>query len=72
MPHVWPTVGQTWDAADFHLHGHWQASDAVGNLAGYTYPNGVTTALQYDPLNRLTALASQGPQGAATRLVAHL
>jgi RHS repeat-associated protein len=39
--------------------------DAVGNLAGYTYPNGVTTALQYDPLNRLTSLASQGPQGAA-------
>ena len=30
--------------------------DAVGNLAGYTYPNGVTTALQYDPLNRLTTV----------------
>ena len=21
VPHVWPTVGQTWDAADFLLHG---------------------------------------------------
>ena len=34
--------------------------DAVGNLAGYTYPNGVSTTLQYDGLNRLTNLASQG------------
>jgi YD repeat-containing protein len=41
----------------------------VGNLAGYTYPNGVTTALQYDPLNRLTSLASQGAQGAVASYV---
>jgi YD repeat-containing protein len=32
--------------------------------AGYTYPNGVSTTLQYDPLNRLTSLAAQGAQGA--------
>ena len=38
--------------------------DEVGNLAGYTYPNGVSTTLQYDGLNRLTSLAAQGAQGA--------
>jgi RHS repeat-associated protein len=37
--------------------------DEVGNLAGYTYPNGVNTTLQYDGLNRLTSLSAQGPQG---------
>jgi RHS repeat-associated protein len=37
--------------------------DEVGNLAGYTYPNGVATTLQYDGLNRLTNLASKGQQG---------
>ena len=30
----------------------------MGNLAGYTYPNGVSSTLQYDGLNRLTNLAS--------------
>ena len=48
MPHSIPSVGLEWGCG----------------LAGYTYPNGVTTALQYDPLNRLTSLASQGAQGA--------
>jgi YD repeat-containing protein len=37
--------------------------DAVGNLGGYTYPNGVSTALQCDGLNRLTALSSQAQLG---------
>ncbi len=32
--------------------------DAVGNLQGYTYPNGVNTAVQYDSLNRLTNMVS--------------
>ena len=32
--------------------------DAVGNLSGYSYPNGVATTFQYDNLNRLTSLAS--------------
>jgi len=32
------------------------AYDDVGNLAGYTYPNGVATAYTYNSLNRLTNL----------------
>ena len=32
--------------------------DAVGNLAGYSYPNGVSTSYTYDPLNRLTNMQS--------------
>jgi RHS repeat-associated protein len=35
----------------------------VGNLAVYTYPNGVTSTLQYDTLNRLTSLGAQSPSG---------
>jgi RHS repeat-associated protein len=30
--------------------------DKVGNLGGYTYPNGVQSAFVYDALNRLTSL----------------
>ena len=30
--------------------------DAVGNLAGYAYPNGVSTGYSYDNLNRLTSM----------------
>jgi len=37
--------------------------------AGYTYPNGVSTTLQYDGLNRLTSLGSQSPLGAAASYV---
>jgi len=32
--------------------------DPVGNLAGYSYPNGVSTSYAYDPLNRLTQMQS--------------
>ena len=32
--------------------------DAVGNLAGYSYPNGVSTGYGYDNLNRLTSMQS--------------
>ncbi len=32
--------------------------DAVGNLSGYTYPNGVQTSYNYDGLNRLTQMGS--------------
>ena len=32
--------------------------DAVGNLAGYAYPNGVSTGYSYDNLNRLTSMQS--------------
>jgi len=32
--------------------------DAVGNLSGYTYPNGVQTSYSYDGLNRLTQMGS--------------
>ena len=32
--------------------------DAVGNLAGYSYPNGVTSAYTYDGLNRLTQMGT--------------
>jgi len=32
--------------------------DAIGNLAGYAYPNGVSTSYTYDPLNRLTNMQS--------------
>jgi RHS repeat-associated protein len=37
--------------------------DPVGNLSGYTYPNGVQTSYNYDPLNRLTQMgaAKNGP-----------
>jgi YD repeat-containing protein len=46
--------------------------DAVGNLSGVTYPNGVSTNYAYNPLNRLTNLQSTcgtaasgcGPSGA--------
>ncbi len=34
------------------------AYDAVGNLAGYTYPNGVETSYTYNSLNWLTSMAS--------------
>jgi RHS repeat-associated protein len=43
--------------------------DDVGNLAGYTYPNGVSTTLQYDGLNRLTSLGTQSPLGAIASYV---
>jgi YD repeat-containing protein len=39
--------------------------DAVGNLSGYAYPNGVTNLYQYDALNRLTNLTWKS--GAAAR-----
>src|SRR5262249_16209010 len=32
--------------------------DEVGNLAGYAYPNGVSTSYVYDALNRLTSMSS--------------
>ena len=32
--------------------------DAVGNLSGYTYPNGVQTGYNYGALNRLTQVGS--------------
>ena len=32
--------------------------DAVGNLSGYTYPNGVQTSYNYDGLNRLTQMGA--------------
>ena len=32
--------------------------DAVGNLQNFVYPNGVTHAYSYDPLNRLTQMGS--------------
>jgi YD repeat-containing protein len=32
--------------------------DPVGNLLGYSYPNGVQTAMAFDPLNRLTEMGS--------------
>jgi len=32
--------------------------DAVSNLSGYTYPNGVQTSYNYDGLNRLTQMGS--------------
>jgi YD repeat-containing protein len=32
--------------------------DAVGNLQNFAYPNGVTHAYSYDPLNRLTQMGS--------------
>jgi RHS repeat-associated protein len=38
--------------------------DPVGNLAGYTYPNGVSTSYGYDPLNRLTGMQSTCASGA--------
>ncbi len=37
--------------------------DAVGNLAGYAYPNGVSTSYVYDPLNRLTSMQSTCASG---------
>jgi YD repeat-containing protein len=38
--------------------------DAVGNLAGFLYPNGVQTTYTYNPLNRLTNVT--GARGATT------
>jgi len=38
--------------------------DPVGNLAGYTYPNGVATSYTYDNLNRLTSMQSTCGTGA--------
>ena len=35
------------------------AYDNASNVATVTYPNGVQTVMQYDPLNRVTALATQ-------------
>src|SRR5262249_14473733 len=32
--------------------------DEVGNLAGYVYPNGISTSYVYDNLNRLTSMQS--------------
>ena len=32
--------------------------DAVGNLSGYTYPNGVVTSYSYDGLHRLTQMGA--------------
>jgi YD repeat-containing protein len=32
--------------------------DAVGNLSGYTHPNGVQTSYNYDGLKRLTQMGS--------------
>ncbi len=43
--------------------GHFQKSMWV--YARYTYPNGVTSTLQYDALNRLTSLGAQSPAGPA-------
>ena len=37
--------------------------DAVGNLAGTTYPNGVTATYTYDALNRLRHLTNSGSGG---------
>jgi YD repeat-containing protein len=43
--------------------------DAVGNLAGYAYPNGVSTTYVYDPLNRLTSMQSRcGTAGSTAAL----
>lgn len=43
---------------DSHLGRTAYSYDEVGNLSGYTYPNGVSSFFAYDDLNRLTNLAS--------------
>ena len=44
--------------------------DAVGNLSGSAYPNGITAGYTYDQRNRLTAMSSAGLQTGGLSLVA--
>ena len=41
--------------------------DAAGNLAGYSYPNGVSTSYTYDALNRLKIMQSFCGSGSGCR-----
>ena len=41
--------------------------DAVGNLASYSYPNGILTSYSYDSLNRLTSMQSICGSGTGCR-----
>ena len=49
---------------DTHLGAFNYGYDTVGNLTGYSYPNGVTTYLYHDSVNRLTNLVSSTTLGA--------
>ena len=59
VSYTYDTLNRLATVVDSRLGTTTYAYDPASNVTTVTYPNGVQSALQYDPLNRVTGLATQ-------------